>query len=369
MKPRLKRLLGLGLILLTLVVVLIIGISDNSLGKAWEAVKSLDVKWILLCILAYLTFVLMDSLAIMYYLRRQGYRIGFGSMYFNSVIGQYYSNITPGATGGQPMQVYYMAKAGVPGAVGTSAIVIRFFCFQFMLSVIGTVLWLIFKPFVDANTGGNRWILIMGYVYNIFMLAVGTVLSLYKPLIKKVIDWGIRIGTKFRWIKKPEETEARLFKSVDTYQACLMYYRRKPLDLVVQMVFGGLQLLAVMSIIYCIYRGMGLREYGYWHLVTMNVCEYISAAHAPLPGASGAQEGVFAMYFSQIFSEDTRFAALLLWRFFTYYISLILGFVVIVAHGIRSGIGFRESVRSGHETADAVMESNGEYPETGGEKT
>ena len=60
---------------------------------------------------------------------------------------------------------------------------------------------------------------------------------------------------------------------------------------------------------------------------------YVSAAYTPLPGASGAQEGVFALYFANIFPSGIRFMALLLWRFFTYYISLIIGAIVTIVKG------------------------------------
>ena len=51
----------------------------------------------------------------------------------------------------------------------------------------------------------------------------------------------------------------------------------------------------------------------------------MSASYTPLPGASGAQEGGFVVYFGKIFLNGTIGMALLTWRFFTFYIFLSVG--------------------------------------------
>ena len=58
---------------------------------------------------------------------------------------------------------------------------------------------------------------------------------------------------------------------------------------------------------------------------------FTSAGYTPLPGASGAQEGFFSLFFSPMCpSAGVIFPALLLWRFFTYYITLIVGGITSV---------------------------------------
>ena len=46
-----------------------------------------------LCALAFVAFVLCDTLSIMYFLSRQGYRVPLRKVLFTSLAGQYYSNI------------------------------------------------------------------------------------------------------------------------------------------------------------------------------------------------------------------------------------------------------------------------------------
>ena len=65
-------------------------------------------------------------------------------------------------------------------------------------------------------------------------------------------------------------------------------------------------------------------------MLTLSALLYVSASYTPLPGASGAQEGGFLLYFREIFRDGTIGLGLLVWRFFTYYIFLIVGVFAVL---------------------------------------
>ena len=65
-------------------------------------------------------------------------------------------------------------------------------------------------------------------------------------------------------------------------------------------------------------------------MLTLSFLLFVSASYTPLPGASGAQEGGFLLYFRGIFTGGTVGLALLAWRFFTYYLFLITGVIVVL---------------------------------------
>ena len=66
----------------------------------------------------------------------------------------------------------------------------------------------------------------------------------------------------------------------------------------------------------------------------MGVLLYIGASYTPLPGASGAQEGGFAVLFRGIFPDAQLFVALLIWRFSTYYLSILAGAAMTVVENL-----------------------------------
>ena len=337
MKPRTKKILNFAFIFGTLAIVLLIGLNGQEMGNAVEALKSIHPGWIILCITAWLGYLFFDALSTYHFLKRQGHPIAMRSSLFVSISGMYYSNITPGATGGQPMQAYYLKKRNVPIGIGTSALTVKLFAFQFMLAVLGTVLWIGYKDYIAQQLGSNIWILVVGYVYNVIIVIFTLMMALSKRLVSFFVRLAIRIGAKLRLIKDPESTQTRLDTVVDTFHSSVMMISRNPLDLILQLVIATLQILSLMLVTFLIYNAFHLTGSTYGEITTLGIMLYTSAAYTPLPGASGAQEGVFALYYSQVFPAGIRLLALLLWRFFTYYITLIVGAVVSVAHSLRSG--------------------------------
>ena len=74
----------------------------------------------------------------------------------------------------------------------------------------------------------------------------------------------------------------------------------------------------------------------WYRIITISFLLFVSASYTPLPGASGAQEGGFMTYFAGIFPGDKLGLALLVWRFFTFYLFLIVGVGTVILDKILS---------------------------------
>ena len=357
MKPRIKRLLNLALILGTLVIVIWISLKSHDLPSTLEVLRRLDLSSALPCIGCFFGFLLFEAISLKYFLFCRGYRITLLYALYVTTVGQYYSAVTPGASGGQPMQIYHLHQRHVPLGVSTSAMITRFFSFQFMLSVLSTAFWIAYGPFVREQVGGGMWVLIVGYVYNIFTCTLVVTLSVYRRPVVWLAGLIVRIGTKLRLIKQPEETMEKWLKGVETFHESMQTIIRRPRELMVHLLLGAVQLLSLMSVLWFVYVGLELNGHTWGQVVTMHLLEYISAAYTPLPGASGAQEAVFSIYFGKIFSGPSTLAGLLLWRFFTYYIAIIGGAVVVIVGGLREGRSLREMAQMG-DTPPALPDAD-----------
>lgn len=337
MKARTKKILNFALIFGTLLIVLLVGFNGQEMSGAVDALRSIGPGWIVFCLLAFGAYLGLDAVSLHYFLRRQGYRVRYSYILFVSIMGLYYSNITPGATGGQPMQVYYLNKRKVPIGIGSSALVVKFFCFHFMLALVGTVLWIGYGPFIHQQVGSSMWILIIGYTYNCVAVTAVMLMAVCRRPVWLLIRLFIRLGTRLRLCKTPEASLTKWEDVLENFHGSVMLILRRPKDLLMQLLFSGLQLLSLMTVITLVYHAFHLTGATYGQLTALSVMQYLSAAYTPLPGASGAQEGVFALYFAQIFPDGIRLMALLLWRFFTYYLSLMIGAFCSVWYGFRAG--------------------------------
>ena len=330
MKPRTKKILNFILIFGTLGIVLLIGFNGVNLNDTLDAFRRSAPEWIAVCCLCYFLYIFFDALCVWVYLHYQGCRVSIPYAFFVAVEGSYYCGITPGSSGGQPMQVYYLSKRSVPIGLSTSALVVKQFCFQFMLFLFDVVLWVGHQDFVTATLGGNRWIFLTGFIYNTFVVALLLLMAVNKRIVHALITFCIKIGTKLHIVKDPESSRVKWEDVMETYHSSIQRLTRHPSQLLVQMLVTCVQMFVYLVIPYCVFSALhtGLR---FDEVLTMSSLLFTSAGYTPLPGASGAQEGFFSLFFSPMCpSAGVIFPALLLWRFFTYYITLIVGGITSV---------------------------------------
>ena len=115
MNPKMKSALSIGFIVVSIAAVIVIAFSNQELGDAWAAISRLNIGWVAGIALCWWVYTFFESFSTWLYLRGQGYRIAVLRMLAITLLGFFYSNITPSAAGGQPMQVNAMRKAGIPG--------------------------------------------------------------------------------------------------------------------------------------------------------------------------------------------------------------------------------------------------------------
>lgn len=330
MKPRTKKILNFILIFGTLGIVLLIGFNGVNLSDTLDAFRRSAPEWIAVCILSYFLYVFFDGLCVWAYLHYQGCHISIPYALFVSVEGSYYCGITPGSSGGQPMQVYYLSKRNVPIGLSTSALVVKQFCFQFMLFLFDVVLWCSHKNFVTVTLGGNRWIFLTGFFYNTFVVALLLLMAVNKRIVHALINICIKIGTKLHIVKDPESSRVKWEDVMETYHSSIQHLTHRPSQLLLQMVIIFAEMLVYLVIPYCVFSALHT-ALQFDEVLTMSSLLFTSAGYTPLPGASGAQEGFFSLFFSPMCpSVSVIFPALLLWRFFTYYITLITGGITSV---------------------------------------
>jgi glycosyltransferase 2 family protein len=109
-----------------------------------------------------------------------------------------------------------------------------------------------------------------------------------------------------------------------------------------------------MTIPISVYHAFGLSGVHWYQLLAMAFLLFTSASYTPLPGASGAQEGGFLIYFAGAFTKGTIGLALLVWRFFSYYLFLLIGAALTIVGSIRGHKADKEkSAQSEPEAVNA----------------
>ena len=337
MKDFLKKWIGPFLIIVTMAIVMISGIASGTLPAAIAALSGAKVSSIAWCVLLYLGFILTDAVSVRSALKSQGYNLSLVDACVASVKGSYYSNITPGAAGGQPMQIHHLSKKGISVGAGTSAVISHFIAQQVMLTMLITLAGIRYYGFALSNVGSYWPILAFGYIYNAVMVTGVMLLCFSRRSVLWLVNIGVGVAAKLHLTKDAEALKQKWLQTADTFSGSMQQLKAHPKEIVKQLVFGAMQLLMLMSILYFVYTALGLTGAVYGQILMMALCQHISAAYMPMPGASGAQEGVFSLYFGQLIPGSSCLAVMLIWRFMTYYLGLLLGAGVIMADAKREG--------------------------------
>ena len=338
MKEFLKKWLGPILIVAATAIVIISGIISGTLPAALAALAGAKPIPIALCVLLYLWYILIDAVSVRSALKSQGYHLHMVDSCVASIKGSYYSNITPGAAGGQPMHVHHLHKKGIPVGAGTSAVMCHFIAQQIMLTVLTTLVGIPYAGFAFSNVGSYWPILVFGYIYNTVTIIGVMLFNFSRRPVLWLVKIAIAIIEKFHLTKDPEAMREKWLKTADTFHDSMQQLKAHPTEWIKQLFFSAIQLLMLMSILYCVYKALGLTGASYGQILMMALCQYISAFYIPMPGASGAQEGVFSLYFGKMLPGTSCLAVMLVWRFMTYYLGLLIGAVVIMVDAKSEGV-------------------------------
>ena len=324
------------IIVLTLGIVLFVSARGGDISDAGEAMRSADPKWIALAIGSWCVFMTFEAMGLHVFFRQQKVKIKFRLSLLVALIGSFYSSVTPAATGGQPMQVLALNKRKIPAGISSSGLAVKFFTFQTALLTIGGVLWIFNFKLVQSCAGGARWITVAGFFLNGLSVAAVLLLAVNKNIVRAIIGFFIRMGHKLHLIRDVEKMKVRAEGAIVDFHASVDMLTHHPIRLFHLYLLSCLQVLGLMSIAYCIYRALGMNQYSYFDVLTLQFLLYIAASFTPLPGASGAQEGGFYLFFQNVFPADKLVGALLLWRFFTYYFTLLVGIVAVIYDSVWS---------------------------------
>ena len=324
-KKKLTKMFSIGVILLFIGLVLYLVFGNQELGDVWAVLGSLNKADLALCVACYAGFVLTEGIGLWAFLRMEGFKTRISAAIHFSFAGIFYANITPSSTGGQPMQVYLMTKEGVSGGVATSALTARYFFNQLAIVVLTAALWIAFPAFVDGQLGSVIGLVALGWTVNMLAIPLVILVMLNQRMVEKVAYWGIDLMVKMRLCKRPEHWKERAKATLDLFHGSLFHLVKKPWQLLWQFLLSMAQVVCLMMVPALVYRALGLSGTPWYHLLTVACMLFVSASYTPLPGASGAQEGGFLLYFRGLMPEGTISIALLVWRFMTYYLCLIVG--------------------------------------------
>ena len=266
-------------------------------------------------------------------------------------IGKFYDHVTPFASGGQPMQIYYLNKKGFHGGVSSAIVLIRYFAWMFCFVGLSLVFMSVFTGVLQGQEQSSRLILTIGgwigLVVNMF-LPLLLILFVVLPKFSYGLASGvIKIGCKFKIVKNKDKAMEKVTKIVDDFRSSFAIMSRSPLKFIILILLCLIEIFLTFAFPYFVMKMFsGLTDADGIHVMftvmALNIYATMSASVVPTPGNSGAIEGIVTAAFSAL-AGSVLLWTVFVWRFGVYYIYIIIGLVVTVFDFIRKLVRSRKS--------------------------
>ena len=271
----------------------------EDLGAVMDAIQSADKIWLLPGVALVAFFIWGESIIIWYMMRSYGIHLRKRVCFLFSSVGFFFSCITPSASGGQPMQIYYMKKEKISIPVATVILMIVTITYKFVLVAIGVVI----AVFLHRYLTGILPIFYLGLALNIFCVTFMTVLVFHPDLARNFLVKGLKVLEKLHIVRKKHSRLKKLEDSMDTYRETAVYLRTHPRVIFHVILITFAQRMALFAVTWFVYRAFSLSGTGFWTVLFLQAVISVSVDMLPLPGGMGISETLFLNIFVPVFGS------------------------------------------------------------------
>ena len=307
---------------------------DQDLGDIIDILRDIAPIFLVIGFVLVILYVCSESVIIKYLLHAVHIRVPLFNCIRYSFVGFFYSCITPSATGGQPMQIYYMNKQGIDIPTATIVLMLVTIEYKFVLVFVGVGLILFGQGLVLTLPAEVQFFLYLGVALNVFCVSFMSLLVFLPETAKFLITKGFALLKKLHLMKEKNNRAERLENSMEVYKAASVFLKGHKLVIFNTTVISFIQRFFLFFITYVVYRSFGLQELDAWTITILQSIISISVDMLPLPGGMGISERLYLLIFTPVFGGLTAAtASMMVSRGFSYYILILVsGIISFITH-------------------------------------
>ena len=273
-------------------------------------------------------FVCAEGIMIWYLLHALDKRAKLLSCIRYSFVGFFFSGITPSATGGQPMQLYYMNKDKLKMSECTVVLMTVAVIYKLVLVVMGIGILLFAHKELAGFLGAYLYLYYLGLFLNVIVVAVLLFVMVRPKLFTGVVFSIEKFLVKLHLLKPSDTRVNRLTGFVERYHDTVQFFLKNKHRIVGVIIITFLQRMSVFVLTYVIYRGFRLDGISAVTVIFLQASVYIAVDMLPLPGAQGITELMYKNVFAAVFPGNLLTASMCVTRAINFYFLLILSAAV-----------------------------------------
>lgn len=305
---------------------------DESISMIFEILKSIQLKYVIIGIGCMILYLVCEAVNIGRTLKMLKEKSSFLQNFKYALIGFFFSSITPAASGGQPMQIYYMYKDNISVSNSTLALLINLSSMQ-IITISFAFISLIFN-----YQYLNKVLIIcfiVGIILNLSALMLLIIGIFSKRMSQGLMNLAIKIMKIFK-IRNLEGKKEKIQTELAKYQESAVYIKKHKGVMLKVIITTAIQFLFYYSISYWTYRALGLSQHNIFEIITMQSVLFATVSGIPSPGAVGVSEGAFTEIFRNVYPATMMSSAVLLNRGINFYLFVLISGIVVIINQIKT---------------------------------
>lgn len=289
-----------------------------------------DIKYILIALLFYFGYIFFKAY-IIYYTANKKEDFTLKESIKHNIIIQFFNGITPFSTGGQPMEVYMLSKHNISITHSTNIIVENFMFYQIALVIYGLVAVLYNYFFgIFPNIPIMRKLVLAGFITNTFVAIVLFLVAFSPAFTRKCLKVIVDFFNKIHLIKNKEKFYAKWSDKLTEFHERTKNLKKQKKLFALGIFYNIISLTCFYIIpLFIAYSFHDFNNLTIMNTLTASAYVLITGSFIPIPGASGGIEYSFLTFFSSfIVHNKVNVALMLIWRFITYYLGMIVGAIM-----------------------------------------
>lgn len=251
------------------------------------------------------------------------------------ILARYYVLITPWGLGGQPITIALMLKKNIPFGLATAIPMIDLLLMRLAMTFIGAFALIRYGHLVDNYI---LFFSILGYFIT-SVLPILIILFTFNASFEKLI---LQLIDQYWPPKTKEKTIKNLQRFIQNYRLSFQIFKQNPWTLIQIFVYSFVSQLALVSIPYFVMLSFNFSPsmtdlpiaFTFTHVTAMVIIATFILGTIPTIGSAGAAEFTFVSVFSIFLSGNYLFWTTFIWRFFVFYLWLVVGVFITTFQGV-----------------------------------
>ena len=257
----------------------------------------------------------------------------------NGFVGSFFSGITPSASGGQFGQVYVFKKQGIKMSEAVSLLWLDFVVYQSVLMAYAALLMILRFGYYYAHYRFLFTFIFIGFLINFSVIGMLWTMVKLPKLYLKLSHWLVIILYRLHIVKDKEKTLNSWNERLTSFNQEINRNRGNRSLILKLVVLNVIRLTIYFALPFFIGLVLGVQAQNMPLLDVIALSSFVTMSNSffPVPGASGGTEMMFVQIFGLLISAKYASSIMIIWRFATYHLILLIGGLLFVWVKQRAG--------------------------------